>query len=482
MGSITCFAQKPDSVRIRFINEIEPKNESTDLRFSSHYMDPVYGWMTTEVKADSTGTYVFPLAKEEKFAYIEMTTALKLSTGKYLLYRQIASAGDDVIITQKGREMIFSGKGYEKYEARYRLLGNTNLWFKYLGDSLNQLPPSAFIPNRRKDTVGYKRMADTWKQELQRADSKLGFHLKLLHQYRERLDPMHYELMKIELLASKTEELLSVANDYLKSAPAAATEKMKMDVKTFIEKEVRKHWTEAMANMNPAWRSYSIGLDRLLVSALENRKVFGLEDPFWILSSFDESQRDRALIHYYTKNNLRKKDDLLSLLLLDEWVKSSFAKEIVRQLKERSQDQTAIYRFSLTGTKGEGISLSSFKGKTIVIDFWFTGCAGCVMLAPHMEKIMESVEGRKDLVFLSVSIDKDREKWLNSVEGGYYSGPSAVQLFTEGLGSYHPLVKYFNVISYPRLIIVGKDGKLISENPPRPHDEASRQQFIDLLK
>jgi cytochrome c biogenesis protein CcmG/thiol:disulfide interchange protein DsbE len=62
--------------------------------------------------------------------------------------------------------------------------------------------------------------------------------------------------------------------------------------------------------------------------------------------------------------------------------------------------------FTLQDLKGNQISLSDFKGKVVVLDFWATWCPPCVKEIPHF---IELYEQYKDQGFAMVGISVDRE-------------------------------------------------------------------------
>ena len=75
------------------------------------------------------------------------------------------------------------------------------------------------------------------------------------------------------------------------------------------------------------------------------------------------------------------------------------------------------------------------------------------------------------MVFMSVSIDKakDRRKWLDMVREKQMKG---VQLFAGDRAD--DIAVPYKVRGIPRFILVGKDGRLISGDAPRPSSEEIR--------
>lgn len=60
--------------------------------------------------------------------------------------------------------------------------------------------------------------------------------------------------------------------------------------------------------------------------------------------------------------------------------------------------------FELMDLKGKAVSLSQFKGKVVVVNFWATWCAPCKQEIPHLSRILETHKDQ-GLVILTISTD-----------------------------------------------------------------------------
>jgi thiol-disulfide isomerase/thioredoxin len=150
-------------------------------------------------------------------------------------------------------------------------------------------------------------------------------------------------------------------------------------------------------------------------------------------------------------------------------------KNTLTQLKE---SMPAI-DFSFPDITGKEVSLSSFKGKAIYIDFWATWCGPCNREIPFLRKLEAEYHG-KDVVFLGVSIDasKNREKWKNFVKSKEMKG---VQLFAGDEGS-KKLSKAYKISGIPRFVLIGKDGGIVNTDAPRPSSSEIRPLLDSMLK
>ena len=90
----------------------------------------------------------------------------------------------------------------------------------------------------------------------------------------------------------------------------------------------------------------------------------------------------------------------------------------MRQVKELSKWNAAKIKKQLAGKtapdltvtdlKGKPVTLSAFKGKTVLLDFWTTWCGPCRADGPALDKLYGKYGG-KDLMIVGISVSEERE-------------------------------------------------------------------------
>lgn len=137
--------------------------------------------------------------------------------------------------------------------------------------------------------------------------------------------------------------------------------------------------------------------------------------------------------------------------------------------------------FTLMDKFGKKVSLNAFKGKIVVLDFWFTGCAGCIQMATALKKVEQSFRNNSLVEFISISIDEDKIKWIASVEKAKYTTGTGVNLYTNGKGDKDSTLRFYNVTSYPSIFILDTEGRIVKSPAPDPRKDGG-QELTTLIK
>lgn len=156
-------------------------------------------------------------------------------------------------------------------------------------------------------------------------------------------------------------------------------------------------------------------------------------------------------------------------------------KNFLLEIKKSMTLGMPAFPFALPDSSGKIIKMSDFKGKIIVLDFWFTGCIPCQQLSSKMTPILEYFKN-KEVVFVNISIDTRKELWKHSLKSGRYSHPENINLITEERGSLHPIIGHYNITGCPQLIVIDKDGKVITTTPPSPLNYGGTQKLIKIIE
>ena len=88
---------------------------------------------------------------------------------------------------------------------------------------------------------------------------------------------------------------------------------------------------------------------------------------------------------------------------------SPMTKTVVEQLDGDQAELNKLLNqpapdFSLTDLAGKKWRLSALRGKTVVLNFWFVACSGCVAEMPHLNDLVKRYQGQ-DVVFLGLALD-----------------------------------------------------------------------------
>ncbi len=111
--------------------------------------------------------------------------------------------------------------------------------------------------------------------------------------------------------------------------------------------------------------------------------------------------------------------------------------------------------FTQNDTSGAPVSLASYRGKVIMIDFWASWCGPCVAALPNVKGLWQKYRNQ-DFVLISVSLDYNMESWKRFIrdnhldwihvsDGRYWNNAVAVQ---------------YDVNAIPAVFLIDRKGKI----------------------
>lgn len=405
------------------------------------------------VKSDGSGKYQFKLNMNSiKHAKLEMENEL----GKdFTIVENYLEPTDQVqidIVVPKGSllsnaKQTFSGKGEGKF---------------HYSQALSQLRPNN-LPKPKSSLTG---ISEKMEYDKEMWDSISIAKKRILDSYKGQISQAAYKLFKATDVNSNYGALYRLVFIKLKSYSDT------LALKAFYAKN--KHLgmdTSSVTNGQSYWDLFFLMNRAVAPSRLEktttkhNRFESGFNS---IVAAYDGVLREKVLLLYVlgqaSSNNTDFEDKDPTLLKSFNYIKNPTYTSIVKSLIGKFKPGVAAYNFKLEDLNGKIVSLSDFKGKTVIIDCWFTGCYPCSALYKKVEtEVKPQFENNSDVVFLSVNVDKTREQWRKSIASGLYTSETNVNLFTQGLELKHPFIKNYNFGGFPQLMLVDKNGLIFSE-------------------
>ena len=135
---------------------------------------------------------------------------------------------------------------------------------------------------------------------------------------------------------------------------------------------------------------------------------------------------------------------------------------------------TPCPEIALPGPDGKEVRLSSFRGKIVLIDFWASWCKPCRSDMPFMVQLYKKYKN-KGFEILGISLDKEKENWLQAIKQDGIIWPQASDLkFWNS-----EVVSLFNIEAIPYTILVDKEGKIIAKGLRGPELEEKLKQLLE---
>lgn len=160
------------------------------------------------------------------------------------------------------------------------------------------------------------------------------------------------------------------------------------------------------------------------------------------------SRTESAYLEAWHRGSREAKDSLEVLYKRKHGSMTGFDEYIRKAPAARQEEKLAAPFFQVTSLDGKRFEPESLRGKVVVLNFWYIGCAPCRMEIPSLNKLVKAFR-EKEVVFVAIGLDDDEamRQFLKETEFAY-------DVVCKG----GRVVSHFGVRGFPTHIIIDQEG------------------------
>jgi peroxiredoxin len=115
--------------------------------------------------------------------------------------------------------------------------------------------------------------------------------------------------------------------------------------------------------------------------------------------------------------------------------------------------------FTQNDTTGKPVTLSSLRGKYVLLDFWASWCRPCRMENPNVVKAYQRFSN-KNFTILGISLDQQKEAWVKAIQADKLSWTQVSDLQHWS----NAVAQLYHVTGIPQNFLVDPTGKIVAKN------------------
>lgn len=415
----------------------------------------------------STAVFSVHIPKDQQGVYANISHNNQYLSPAFWLIE----TGDSVDILVDNNKPVFSGRGSAKYQFLYYLDSLSRNW-KGMKDSLPVTLPAG-TPMQYRYPVSIFNGIMKWNSKIQLAG-------EALKKIENQLSPWAYQVLQAEIVGTSQRAGMYAISNYTTNFPDTFPKKAK-DSLIGAMIHLYKQYRSSTAHIDSNALAFSLYYNAWLVDeAMKAPILYQTTGLNWVLHHFKGIIKDRLLTAVLLRTYERTEPE--QIRAIGDQIQEPRYRAVAETYISHQTIGEKIFPFRLTSSEGKILTAADFRGKVLLMDFWFTGCSGCVAIAPNLNRIQQALAADSSFVFLSVSFDKDASTWKKSIQKGLYTGKDFLHTYTNGNASDDPLLQYYSIHAAPTVFIFDNKGGFYSSRLPRFTGTETLESYLSHLK
>lgn len=148
--------------------------------------------------------------------------------------------------------------------------------------------------------------------------------------------------------------------------------------------------------------------------------------------------------------------------------------QVLRQMKVVGLTQQAP-DFTQYTPSGQAVSLTSYRGKYVLVDFWASWCGPCRAQNPHLLTAYQAYQAKGfEIVSISLDEEKNRTKWVKAIQDDHLPWAQVSDL----RGFENEAAKRYVVQAIPQNFLIDPTGKIVAVNLRGEELQATLAQLL----